>query len=56
MTSRELVELYVWKMGEPARAAPLLTRTAEEQAGTTEGEGAAEEDPSITPPSAACCA
>lgn len=41
-TRRELVELYV-KMGEPARAAPLLARTAEQRAGTAEGERAARE-------------
>lgn len=42
LTRRELVELYV-KMGEPARAAPLLARTAEQRAGTAEGEWAARE-------------
>ena len=43
LARRELIELYVTKMGDPARAAPLLARTAEEQAGTTEGEWAARE-------------
>ena len=43
LARRELVELYVSRMGEPGRAAALLARTAEERAGTTEGEWAAEE-------------
>jgi hypothetical protein len=40
---REIVELYVTKLKDPNRAAPLLARVAEEQAGTREGEWAAEE-------------
>ncbi len=40
---RELVELYVHRMGEEARAAPELARMAEELAGTEDGEWAARE-------------
>lgn len=40
---KELVELYVHRLGEPARAAPELARMAEELAGTPEGEWAATE-------------
>jgi tetratricopeptide (TPR) repeat protein len=43
LAARELVELYVTKLGEPGRAAPLLARMAEERAGTPEGTWAAEE-------------
>jgi tetratricopeptide (TPR) repeat protein len=42
LARRELVELYVSKMRDPSRAAPLLARTADEHAGTEEGDWAAE--------------
>ena len=40
---RELVELYVDKLGTPAKALPELARMAELQAGTAEGDWAAQE-------------
>jgi hypothetical protein len=43
LARRELVELYVHRMGEPARAAPELARMAEEMAGTPDGAWAARE-------------
>jgi hypothetical protein len=43
LATRELVELYMIKLGDPGRAAPLLARVAEEQAGTAEGTWAARE-------------
>ena len=43
LTNRELVELYVAKLGDPRRAAPLLARVAEERAGTPEGDWATEQ-------------
>jgi hypothetical protein len=43
LARRELVELYVHRMGEPARAAPELARMAEELAGTPDGAWAARE-------------
>jgi hypothetical protein len=43
LTRRELVELYVVRMGAPGRAAALLAKTAEEHAGTPEGEWATTE-------------
>ncbi len=41
--TRELMELYAGKLGQPARAAPLLARFAEEHEGTPEGDWAAGE-------------
>jgi hypothetical protein len=43
LAQRELVELYVHRMKEPGRAAPVLARMADELAGTPEGEWAAAE-------------
>lgn len=43
LATRELVELYMTKLGDPGRAAPLLARVAEGAAGTPEGEWAARE-------------
>ncbi|MCG6956471.1 MAG: tetratricopeptide repeat protein [Gemmatimonadetes bacterium] len=43
LARRELVELYVHRMKEPGKAAPLLARMADELVGTPEGEWAAEE-------------
>lgn len=43
LARRELIELYVHRMGEPARAAPELARMAEEMAGTPDGAWAARE-------------
>jgi len=43
LATRELVELYMTKLNEPRRAAPLLARMAEERAGSPEGEWAASE-------------
>jgi len=43
LTTRELVELFVTKMNEPRRAAPLLARMSEERAGTPAGAWATEE-------------
>lgn len=43
LARRELVELYVHRMGEAARATPELARMAEELAGTEDGEWAARE-------------
>ena len=43
LAQRELVELYVHRMREPGKAAPLLARLADELAGTPEGEWAAGE-------------
>ena len=40
---RELAELYRHRIGAPARAAPLLARTAERYEGSPEGEWAREE-------------
>ncbi len=41
LARRELVELYVHRMGQPGRAAPELARMAEEMAGTPDGAWAA---------------
>jgi tetratricopeptide (TPR) repeat protein len=43
LATRELVELYVTKLNDPRRAAPLLARMAEQHAGTPEGDWAAEQ-------------
>jgi tetratricopeptide (TPR) repeat protein len=43
LANRELVELYVHRMKEPGKAAPLLARMAEEMARTPDGEWAAAE-------------
>lgn len=43
LARKELVELYVHRLGEPAKAAPELARMAEEFAGRAEGEWAAAE-------------
>jgi tetratricopeptide (TPR) repeat protein len=43
LATKELVELYVHRMGEPRRALPELARMAEEWAGSPEGEWAAAE-------------
>jgi len=43
LARRELIDLYVHRMGEPARAAPELARMAEEMAGTPDGAWAARE-------------
>jgi tetratricopeptide (TPR) repeat protein len=43
LTLRELVELYDGRLGQPERAAPLLARLADEQAGTPDGAWAVEE-------------
>lgn len=43
LVTRELVELYAGRLGEPTRAAPLLARLADEQSGTPEGDWAVEE-------------
>ena len=43
LATRELIELYVGPLGQPAKAAPLLARLAEERPGTPEGSWAAEE-------------
>jgi len=40
---RELVELYVTRMREPAKAAPILAKMAEELRGTPEGDWASAE-------------
>jgi tetratricopeptide (TPR) repeat protein len=40
---KELIELYVHKMNQPAKAAPELARMADELAGTAEGEWAVAE-------------
>ncbi len=42
LARRELIELYLHRLGEPARAAPELARMAEEMAGTADGRWAAE--------------
>jgi len=41
LARRELAELYVDRLGQPARAAPMLARMAEEMAGTEDGTWAA---------------
>lgn len=43
LARKELVELYVHRMGQPERAAPELARMAEELQGRPEGEWAARE-------------
>jgi tetratricopeptide (TPR) repeat protein len=43
LATRELIELYVTKLNQPQRAAPLLARMCEERAGTPEGAWANEE-------------
>jgi tetratricopeptide (TPR) repeat protein len=43
LAQRELVDLYVHRMKEPGKAAPMLARMADELAGTPEGEWAAAE-------------
>ncbi len=43
LISRELVEIYMVNLGEPARAAPELSRLAERYAGTPEGDWARDE-------------
>ena len=43
LATRELVELFLTKLDDPGRAAPLLARVADERAGTPEGEWAARE-------------
>lgn len=43
LARKELVELYVHRMGAPQKALPELARLAEERAGTPEGEWAATE-------------
>jgi len=43
LATRELVELYMTKLNDPRRAAPLLARMAEERSGSPEGEWAASE-------------
>jgi hypothetical protein len=43
LARKELVELYRTKLGLPHKAAPMLARMAEENAGTPEGDWAAEE-------------
>lgn len=42
LTLKEVVELYEVRMGQPARATPLLARVAEESAGTPDGKWARE--------------
>ena len=43
LARRELVELFIHRLKEPARAAPELARMRDEWAGTPEGAWAAEE-------------
>lgn len=43
LARREMVEVYVHRLGDPGKAAPELARMAEEMEGTPEGEWAAEE-------------
>jgi tetratricopeptide (TPR) repeat protein len=43
LVAKELAELHVGKLGEPARVTPILARLAEERAETAEGRWAAEE-------------
>ena len=43
LATREIVELYMTKLNDPRRAAPILARMADERAGTSEGEWAAAE-------------
>ncbi len=43
LVRKELLELYEVRMGQPGRAAPMLARVSEEEAGTKDGDWAAEE-------------